>query len=171
VDLRDRRGRQRCLVDLREWIVGEIFGDDAPDLLERNGRDLVDELPELLDVDVRQEVGPGRQELAELDERRTELLESLSELARAFLRRRAAADDSELAEDAQQAAAPRDTRHGHSPSRSLEAFGHDEHLSNVAPAATASGRELDRGLATAGLTRAGTPRTPPPAQEQPRSCR
>ena len=47
----------------------------ALDVRERHRRHVVDELPELLDVDVRQEVGPRREQLPELDVGRAELLE------------------------------------------------------------------------------------------------
>src|SRR5205085_3779714 len=72
---------------------------------------LVDEPPQLLDVDVGQKVGPRRQELAELDVRRAEALEGEAEVARALARRRALADDADLAQHAEQAAPPGDPRH------------------------------------------------------------
>jgi hypothetical protein len=53
VDLRDRRSRERLRLDADERVRRQLLGDDLPDLLERNGRNLVDELAELLDVDVR----------------------------------------------------------------------------------------------------------------------
>jgi hypothetical protein len=53
VDLRDRRSRERLRLDADERVRRQLLSDDLPDLLERNGRNLVDELAELLDVDVR----------------------------------------------------------------------------------------------------------------------
>jgi hypothetical protein len=66
VDLRNRRTRQRLLVDPRERVRAELLVDRAPDLLERHRRGVVDELRELVDVDVRKQVRPRREQLAEL---------------------------------------------------------------------------------------------------------
>jgi hypothetical protein len=57
VDLRDRRGREGLAVDPGEVVEADLGRDHRLDLVERNGRHLVDELPELVDVDVRQQVG------------------------------------------------------------------------------------------------------------------
>ena len=53
MDLRDRRGRDRRLVDACERVDSDLLLDHAPDLGEIDGRHLVDEAAELLDVDVR----------------------------------------------------------------------------------------------------------------------
>ena len=50
---------------------------DAVDLRERHRRHLVDEMAELLDVHVRQQIRPRREQLAELDVRRAELLQRM----------------------------------------------------------------------------------------------
>ena len=97
MDLRDRRRRQRRLVELRERALREILRHDAANVFERNRRDLVDELPELLDVDVREQVRPRRQQLAELHVGRPELLERASELPCALRGRRPPSGDSDLA--------------------------------------------------------------------------
>ena len=58
VDLGDRGARQRLCVDAREDIRTEIGDDRLLDLLERDGRRVVDELRELVDVDVGKQVRP-----------------------------------------------------------------------------------------------------------------
>jgi hypothetical protein len=74
-DLGDRARGERLRVDTRERVPAERILDHPLDLLERQRRDLVDEPAELLDVHVRQQVWTRREQLAELDERRAELLE------------------------------------------------------------------------------------------------
>jgi hypothetical protein len=69
-------------------------------IAERHGRHLVDELRELLDVHVRQEIRARREQLAELDVRRAELLQRAPELDRALACRGTFADDADLREDA-----------------------------------------------------------------------
>jgi hypothetical protein len=110
VDLRDRGGRDRLRVDTRE-DVAEGAADDRLELRERHRRHLVDEPAQLLDVDVGQEVGPRGEELPQLDVGRAEALEGEPEVARALARRRALADDADLPQHTEQAAAPRDERH------------------------------------------------------------
>ena len=110
VDLRDRGGRHGLGVDARE-DVAEGPPDDRLQLGERHGRHFVDEPPELLDVDVGQEVGPRRQELPQLDVRGAEPLEGEPEAARALPGRRPLADDPDLAQYPQEAAATGDPRH------------------------------------------------------------
>ena len=102
MDLRDRRRRERLRVDHGEVLEADVALDHRPDALERHGRDVVDELAELVDVDVGEQVGPRREQLAQLDVRRAELLERLPELDRSLARRRPVADDADLSEDAQQ---------------------------------------------------------------------
>ena len=109
VDLSDRRRRERLGVDAHEDVWRQFLRDHLADLLERDRRDLVDELAELLDVNVRQEIRPRRQELPELDVGRPELFERPAELARAVARRGPVAPHAELAQHAQQAATARDT--------------------------------------------------------------
>ena len=82
VDLRDRCRRDRLGIDPEEQIGIEVLIDHCFDLRERNRRHLVDEPAELLDVDIREQVGTAREQLSELDVRRPELLERASELAR-----------------------------------------------------------------------------------------
>jgi len=129
VDLSDRGGGQRRLVDLDERIRRQVLRDDAPDVRERNAGHLVDQLPQLVDVDVRKKVRARREQLAELDERRAELLECMAELDRSLPRRGPAPHDAELAQNAQEPALARDARHGRRPSGSLEALRHQPLLS------------------------------------------
>ena len=56
MDLRDRRGRERVLVDPREVLEPDVVVDRGANRSERHGRDLVHQLLELVDVDVRQEI-------------------------------------------------------------------------------------------------------------------
>ena len=124
VHLGDRGCRERLRVDPDEDVGGEIVRDHALDLREGHREDLVDELAELLDVDIRQQIGPGREQLSELDVGRPELFQRMSELLRALSRRRAAPPDPELAQDAQQAATARDPTDVHG---TLEAFNPNAH--------------------------------------------
>jgi hypothetical protein len=110
VDLRDGGGRDRSRVDAHE-DVAEGLADDRLELGERHRRHLVDEAPELLDVDVGQEVRPRREELPQLDVRRAQALEGEPEVARALARRRPLADDADLAQHAKQAAPTGDPCH------------------------------------------------------------
>ena len=80
VHLCDRGGGDRLGLDRDEHVRGQLLGDDALDLVERHRRNLIHELLELLDVHVRQQVGTRREQLAELDVGRPELLERLPEL-------------------------------------------------------------------------------------------
>jgi hypothetical protein len=84
--------------------------DHLPDLLERDRGDVVDQLAELFDVDVREQVGARGQKLPELDAGRAELLERVAELDGALPGRRPLADDADLTEDAQEARTPGDAR-------------------------------------------------------------
>ena len=91
VHLADRGGGDRRLVELEEKPLdrlSELLLDHLPHLRERDGRHLVLELSELDDDVRRHDVGPRRQELAELDEGRPELVEHLPQ-ALAPLGRRA----------------------------------------------------------------------------------
>ena len=92
VDLCDRRTGERLLVEPGEDLEPDLLVDDPARLLEREGRHVVDQPLELLDVDVRKQVGPRREQLAELDEGRAELLEPLPERLRALAGRRPVAD-------------------------------------------------------------------------------
>ena len=98
VDLADRRRRDRLAVELEEEALDrltEVLADDALDLLVRERAHVVLEPAELGDDVRRQDVGPHREELAELDERRAELVEQLAEVPPA-LRRRAVDDPAPL---------------------------------------------------------------------------
>ena len=107
MDLRDRRGCERLRIDPREEIGVEVLADHRFDLLERNRRHLVDEPLELLDVNVRKQVGSRREQLPELDVRRPELFERLAKRTRALGRRGARPDDADLPQRSKEAPAPR----------------------------------------------------------------
>jgi hypothetical protein len=82
VNLPDRGSRDRLLVELRERPRDrepEILLDHPLDVRERHGRDVVLELTELVDDVERHQVRPRGEKLAELDERRAELIEHLSQ--------------------------------------------------------------------------------------------
>src|ERR687891_30592 len=72
VHLPDRGGRDRKLVELDERLLDgqpELALDHRADVLEREGLDVVLQPPQLDDDVGWHDVGPRRQELAELDER------------------------------------------------------------------------------------------------------
>ena len=110
VHLGDRRAGERLGVDACEGVLAELLVDSLPNLLERHRRGRVDELRELVDVDVRKEIWPRGQQLAELDVSRPQLLETLAKLLRSVACRRPAAGNADLVQDARQLAPPRDTR-------------------------------------------------------------
>ena len=86
VHLSDRGGRDRRLVEREERALDrepELGVDHLLDRRERNRRDVVLELAELRDDVERDDVRPGREQLAELDERRAELVEHLTQPASA----------------------------------------------------------------------------------------
>src|SRR5207248_10452933 len=105
--LGDRGGRERLGIDADEGGPAQVLVDHLPDGCERLGRHLVDEPPQLLDVDVRKQVRPGREQLTELDVRRPEVLERGAEAARTVAGRLPASDDSELRKDTPAPAPPR----------------------------------------------------------------
>ena len=75
VHLRDRRRRDRLLVELGEELLeraAEVDLDDGPDVLERLGRHLVAQLLELGDQLVGEEALAARDDLAELHVARAE---------------------------------------------------------------------------------------------------
>src|SRR4029079_5574931 len=84
MDLADRRRRGRLFVELEEGLLdrqAELLLDHAPDVGERNRPDIVLELLEL-DHDVgRADVRTSREQLAELDEGRPELVQHLPQPA------------------------------------------------------------------------------------------
>ena len=87
--LADRGGRERLAVELEEESLdreAEVFEDDALDLLVRERAHVVLEAAELADDVRRQDVGPHREQLAELDEGRAELVEELAKVLAAFRR-------------------------------------------------------------------------------------
>ena len=91
MDLADRGSGERLAVELDEEALdrlAELLVDDALDLLVRERAHVVLEPAQLGDDVRRQHVGPHREELAELDEGRAELVEELAEVL-AALRRRA----------------------------------------------------------------------------------
>jgi hypothetical protein len=83
VHLADRGSRDRDRVEVGEELLDaqlELLADDALDVLVRDRADVVLELLEL-DHDVGwDDVGARRQELAELDEGRAELVEHLAQV-------------------------------------------------------------------------------------------
>ena len=97
VHLADRRSGDRRLVELEEEPLDrlpELLLDHLPHLRERDRRHVVLELSQLDDDVRRHDVGPRRQKLAELHERRPELVEhlpqTLAPLGRRAVRRREA---------------------------------------------------------------------------------
>ena len=124
MDLGDRGRRERFRIEPRERVGAEVVPDDPLDLRKRKRRHLVHEPAELLDVDVGKQVRPRREQLAELQVRRPELLQREPELDRAFARRGPHADDAELAEHAQQAPAARHARDLESAARALDPSAH-----------------------------------------------
>jgi hypothetical protein len=88
VDLRDGRGGERLGLEPGKRLLPEVFAHDPLGLGEREGRHLVHELAELLDVDIREEVRSRREQLPELQVGGAELLERVAELNRAVPRGR-----------------------------------------------------------------------------------
>jgi hypothetical protein len=87
--LADGRRRDRPLVELQEQALereAELFLDHLLDVGEREGADVVLQAAELGDDVRRQDVRPRRQELAELHERRAELVEHLPQVLSALRR-------------------------------------------------------------------------------------
>ena len=88
--LADRCGRQRLLVELEEEPLdrlAELLADHPLDIGERERADVVLEPAQLGDDVRRDDVGPGREQLAELDEGRAELVEHLPQMTAAHGRR------------------------------------------------------------------------------------
>jgi hypothetical protein len=106
VDLGDRRGGERLRVDPDEDFSVELAADHGLDLRERHRRDLVDEPRELLDVDVRHQVRPRREQLPELHVGRAELFEGQPELTGRLSGRGTLAREANLAQNPKQALAP-----------------------------------------------------------------
>ena len=82
--LADRGGGDRCLVEREKRALdgeAELLLDHLLDVGERHRRDVVLELAQLGDDVERHDVRPGREQLAELDERRPELVEHLAQPA------------------------------------------------------------------------------------------
>ena len=83
VHLADRRGCDRRLAELDERLLerqAELALDDLAHLRERERAHVVLEPAQLGDDVRRDDVGPGREQLAELDERRAELVEHLPQV-------------------------------------------------------------------------------------------
>ncbi len=82
VHLADRGGRDRLLLEVEERLLdreAQLRLDDPLDVLHRERRDLVLELAKLDDDVRRHDVGSRREQLAELDEGRPQLVEHLAE--------------------------------------------------------------------------------------------
>jgi hypothetical protein len=103
--------------------------DHRLELGEGHRRHVVDESRQLLDVDVRHQVGPGREELPELHISGAELLERMAELARRLGRRGPLAGHADLTQNAEQPASPRDLPDLESPSQSFASHTHVRILS------------------------------------------
>ena len=85
--LADGRGGDGRLLEVGEELFDgelELLPDRLLDLLERERADVVLEPLELRDDVGRDDVGTGREELAELDERRPELVEHLAQVLAAL---------------------------------------------------------------------------------------
>ena len=81
--LADRRGRERLLVELGEQPLdrlAELRADRALDVRERERAHVVLEPAQLGDDVGRNDVGPRREQLPELHERRPELVEHLAQM-------------------------------------------------------------------------------------------
>ena len=81
--LSDRRGGDRLALEVEEEPldrVAELLHDHALGLLERERSHVVLESAQLGDDVRRHDVGPGREQLPEFHERRTELVEQLAEV-------------------------------------------------------------------------------------------
>ena len=79
----DRRCRNGLLFEVQEQALdrlSELFANRALDILERERPHVVLQRPELADDVRRHDVGTGRQQLAELHERRAELVEQLTQM-------------------------------------------------------------------------------------------
>jgi hypothetical protein len=108
MDLCNRRGRERLRIDAREDVEPDVLCDRRLDHREGERRRVVRQVGELFDVDVRHQLRPRREQLAELDVRRAELFESATQLLRALARRRRTrADDPELAQQVEDACVSR----------------------------------------------------------------
>src|SRR5581483_11138629 len=82
--LADRRSGERLLLELQEEALErqpELCLDRPARLLERERPDVVLQRAELGDDVGRDDVGPRREQLPELDERRPELVEHLAQMA------------------------------------------------------------------------------------------
>jgi hypothetical protein len=78
VDLRDRRGRDRLRIELREDVVRvgtEFLPQHGRDLVGVGVRDLVLEFAQFVDEHRWKNIGARREELAELHERHAALLQ------------------------------------------------------------------------------------------------
>jgi hypothetical protein len=87
VHLADRGGGDRRRVEVGEELLDaqlEVLADDALDVLVRDRPDVVLELLQLGHDVGRDDVGAGREELAELDEGRAELVEHLAQVPAAL---------------------------------------------------------------------------------------
>ena len=89
VDLADRGGGDRGLVEFGEELLDrelEVFSDDALDVFVGERAHVVLEGLQLGQDVRRDDVGAGREELAELDERRAELVQHLPQVLAALRR-------------------------------------------------------------------------------------
>jgi hypothetical protein len=87
VDLADRRGGERRPVELDEEALDrlpELFLDHTLDVFVGEGTHVVLQAAELGDDVRREDVGAHREQLAELDEGRAQLVEELAEVLASF---------------------------------------------------------------------------------------
>jgi hypothetical protein len=124
VRLGDRRRRKRRRVDACEDVLAQVGPDHRVDLAEGHGRHRVDEVAELVDVHVRQQIRPRRQELPQLDVRRAELLQRLAEASCRLTRRFAVAGDANLRKYPAETGTAGNPRDGHRPASPLHASDH-----------------------------------------------
>jgi hypothetical protein len=110
MDLGDRGRGDGLLVDLEEDLLErppEVLFDRAPDLRERERRHLVLERGQRLDESRREDVRPGADDLADLDEGRAEPLEEKGE-GRAQAAAKASPSDPERGQRGQRDREPED---------------------------------------------------------------
>src|SRR5207302_7814118 len=110
-------------------VVADLVPNHLLDLAEVDRGHLVDEVAQLLDIDVREQVGSRGEQLPELDVSRPELFERFAKRACTFPGRLAVAADADLGEDASNTCVAGDAGDVERASRALNACPHGEHHS------------------------------------------